>query len=287
VTNTAVCTVFYNKEIFRRLNIQVPATIGQLETASNTLLANGITPFSLANRTQWTGSMYFMFFATRRGGTQPFIDAVDGTGSFLDPAFIHAGDKIQEWVNKGYFLTGFNGLDWDAGQGRAPFYRGEAAMLLMGSWFISQARDESPAEFYANMGIFNFPRDEGGVGDPNTVLGTVGDNFYHISTASMNPDKAFELLTCLMDDAGVQDAINDGRTPPIKNLALSDPLMAEVFAQVQSAPDIQLWYDQSLSADVADVHKITSQEIFGGTLSSAAAARRLQDAQEAYLSSGR
>ena len=280
--NVSVCTVFYNKEIFAQYNLSIPATIQELEASCDTLKANGIIPFSLANKTQWTGSMYFMFLATRRGGTQPFIKAVDGSGSFMDPAFIYAGEKIQEWVNKGYFNTGFNGLDEDSGQARQILYRGEAAMHIMGSWFNTNAQIESP-EFHAKMGIFKFPRDDQGVGDPNTVIGTVGDNFYHVSASSKNPDKAFELITHLIDDEAINDALNDGRIPPVKNVSLSDPILAELFAQVQSAPDMQLWYDQSLSPEVADVHKVTSQEIFGGTLTPQDAAQQLQDAQAAYL----
>jgi raffinose/stachyose/melibiose transport system substrate-binding protein len=282
VQNVAICSVWYNKEIFAKYNLAVPDTIQELEAVCNTLVNNGITPFTLANKTQWTGSMYFMFLATRRGGTQPFIKAVDGSGSFMDPAFIYAGEKIQEWVNKGYFITGFNGLDWDSGQSRAPLYRGESAMLIMGSWFNSQALTESP-EFYAKMGIFKFPRDEQGVGDPNTVIGTVGDNFYHVAESSQNKAKAFELITYLVDEAGIKDALDDGRIPPVKDVILEDPILAELFAQVQAAPDMQLWYDQSLSPEVADVHKVTCQEIFGGTLSPGAAAQQLQDAQAAYL----
>jgi len=282
VQNVAVCTVFYNKEIFARYNLAIPATIGELEAACETLKQNGITPFSLANKTQWTGSMYFMFLATRHGGTGPFIKAVDGSGSFLDPAFIYAGEKIQEWVNKDYFITGFNGMDWDAGQARTILYQGRSAMLIMGSWFNSQALSESP-EFHAKMGIFKFPRDENGVGDPNTVIGTVGDNFYHVAASSKHKEKAFDLITRLIDDYAVQDALDDGRIPPVKNVALDDPILAELFAQVQAAPDMQLWYDQSLSPEVADVHKITSQEIFGKTLSPQAAAQQLQDAQAEYL----
>ncbi|AEF81596.1 extracellular solute-binding protein [Leadbettera azotonutricia] len=280
--NVSVCTVFYNKELFAKYNIAVPTTIRELEAACDTLKKNGITPFSLANKTQWTGSMYFMFLATRRGGTQPFINAVDGSGTFLDPAFIYAGEKLQEWVNKGYFNTGFNGLDEDSGQARQILYRGEAAMHIMGSWFNSSALTESP-EFAAKMGIFKFPRDEQGSGNPNTVIGTVGDNFYHVASSSKNQAKAFELISHLIDDNGIADALDDGRIPPVKGVKLSDPILAELFGQVQAAPDIQLWYDQSLSPEVADVHKVTSQEIFGGTLSPRAAAQQLQDAQAAYL----
>jgi raffinose/stachyose/melibiose transport system substrate-binding protein len=283
MANVAVCTVFYNKEIFARYNLQIPNTIRELEAICDTLKQNGITPFALANKTQWTGSMYFMFFATRRGGVQPFISAVDGSGSFTDPAFIYAGEKIQEWVKKDYFNTGFNGLDEDSGQARQILYRDEAAMHLMGSWFNSTVITEKPEYKNEKMGIFKFPRDEDGVGNPDTVIGTVGDNFYHVAASSKYPDKTFELITHFIDEEGAADILADGRIPPLKGVVLEDPILAELFAQIESAPDMQLWYDQSLSPEVSEVHKVTSQEIFGLTLSPQAAAQQLQDAQAAYL----
>jgi raffinose/stachyose/melibiose transport system substrate-binding protein len=280
--NVAVGVIFYNKEIFNKFRLAVPATIRELETVCDTLKKNNIFPFALGNKTQWTGSMYYMALATRRGGIQPFIKAVDGSGSFMDPAFIYAGEKIQDWVKKGYFITGFNGLDWDSGQARAPIYRGEAAMVFMGSWFNMQALNENPV-YHSKMGFFKFPRDEEGTGNPNTAFGTVGDNFYHVSASSKNPEKAFELITRLIDDTAVKDAIADGRIPPVKGVTLRDPVLKELFDQIQAAPELQLWYDQSLSFEVSDVHKITSQQIFGRTLTPNAAAQRLQDAQTAYL----
>ncbi|MDR2952727.1 MAG: extracellular solute-binding protein [Treponema sp.] len=282
MNNVALGMIFYNKEIFAKYNIPVPATIRELEAACDTLKKNNIFPFALGNKTQWTGSIYYMCLATRRGGTQPFINAVNGTGTFLDPAFIYAGEKIQEWVKKGYFITGFNGLDWDSGQARAPVYRGEAAMVLMGSWFNMQALNENPV-FYSKMGFFKFPRDEQGTGNPNTAFGTIGDNFYHVSASSKNPAKAFELITRLIDDEAVKDAISDGRIPPIKGVTLKEKNLIELLAQAQAAPELVLWYDQSLSFEVAEVHKVTCQEIFGGTLTPRAAAQKLQDAQAAYL----
>jgi len=282
VNNVASGVIFYNKELFNKYKLAVPTTIRELETVCDTLKKNNIFPFALANKTQWTGSIYYTALATRRGGTQPFQKAVDGSGTFMDPAFIYAGEKILEWVNKGYFITGFNGLDWDAGQARAPLYRGEAAMVLMGSWFNMQALNENPV-FYSKMGFFKFPRDEEGTGNPNTAFGTIGDNFYHVSASSQNPAKAFELITCLIDDTAVKDAIADGRIPPVKGINLTDPNLRELFTQIQAAPEVQLWYDQSLSFEVSEVHKITSQQIFGGTLTPQQAAQRLQDAQAAYL----
>jgi raffinose/stachyose/melibiose transport system substrate-binding protein len=282
VQNVSVCTVFYNKELFAKYGITVPLTISELEAACDTFVQNGIIPFSLANKTQWTGSMYFMFLATRRAGITPFINGVDGSGPFTAPNFIYAGEKIQEWVKKGYYNNGFNGLDEDSGQARQLMYNGAAAMHIMGSWFNSSALSENP-DFAKKMGIFKFPADEQGSGNPNTVIGTVGDNFYHVAATSKYPDKAFDLASRLIDDQSIKERMDAGAIPPVKNITLTDPILAELFAQVQAAPDMQLWYDQALSPEVADVHKSTSQEIFGLTMSPQDAANALQNAQAAYL----
>jgi raffinose/stachyose/melibiose transport system substrate-binding protein len=274
--------VFYNKENFQKWGVTPPSTITEFEALCNTLKNKGITPFSLANKTQWTGSMYFMYLATRHGGTEPFIRAVDGSGSFEDPAFIYAGQKIQEWVQKGFFNDGFNGLDEDSGQARSALYTGDAAMHVMGSWFIATVMDENP-EWADQLGMFTFPRDETGVGDPDTVIGTIGDNFYHISSTCKYPEETFKLLTYLLDDAAVQERLSTGRIPPLKDLSIADPRLAELTRITAAAPSVQLWYDQSLSPAVADVHKSTSQEIFGLTMTPEEAAKQLQAAQADYL----
>ena len=51
------CDIFYNKTIFADLGLEVPTTIDELEAVCETLKANGIIPFTLANASKWTGSM--------------------------------------------------------------------------------------------------------------------------------------------------------------------------------------------------------------------------------------
>ena len=94
------CDIFYNKAIFDELGIEVPQTIAELEAACDKIKEAGYYPFSLANLPRWTGSMYYMYLVARHSGNAEFDAAYDGTGSFTSPAFIYAGEKIQEWVNK-------------------------------------------------------------------------------------------------------------------------------------------------------------------------------------------
>ncbi len=270
VENTSVAMFFYNKDLFAKYNLQVPKTLSELETVCDTLKKNGIIPFSLANKTQWTGSMYYMYLVDRFGGAQAFNAAAQRTGSFENEAFTQAGNKIQEWVKKDYFNKGFNGLDEDSGQSRMLLYQEKAAMTLMGSWFLSTAKGETESskdakikDFMKKIGSFSFPAADGGKGDPNSVVGTVGDNFYSVAAGSKDIAGAFKAITYLIDDTAVAKRIEAGRVPPVKGVKVSDPLLQDVLNAVEKAPSVQLWYDQYLPAEVAQVHKDTSQAIFG------------------------
>lgn len=262
VENTAVAMFFYNKELFAKYNLQVPKTTKELEAICDTLKKNGIIPFSLANKTQWTGSMYYMYLVDRIGGASAFKDAAARTGSFENDAFTQAGNTIQDWVKKEYFNKGFNGLDEDSGQSRTLLYSGKAAMTLMGSWFISTVGGENKA-FLGKIGSFPFPAVEGGKGDPNSVVGTIGDNFYSVAAGCKDVAGAFKAVTYLIDDTAAAKRIEAGRIPPLKSTKVSDPLLQSVVDSVAKAPSVQLWYDQYLPPELAQMHKDTSQAIFG------------------------
>lgn len=283
VENISVAGFFYNKEVFDQFGLEEPTTISELEAICDTLVENGIAPFALANATKWTGSMYYQYLATRYGGLEPFAEAAAGTGSFENEAFTYAGEKIQEWVNKGYFCDGFNGMDDDSGQARMLFYSGDAAMDLMGSWFITNVTDESTMMEDGTLGYFPFPALETSDADQSYTLGTLGDNLYSISSNCSDPEAAFKLIQTMLDDQGVADRTAAGKIIPLKSFEAQDPVTNEVLESLSSAAGVQLWYDQYLPSEVAEVHKDTSQELFGLTMTPEEANKEMQDAMQAYL----
>ena len=282
VENVSVAGVFYNKDIFAKYNLQEPKTVTDLEKICDTLKSNGITPFTLANATKWTGSMYYQYFATRFGGTQPFIDAAAGKGSFENDAFKYAGEQIQKWVKAGYFNDGFNGMDDDSGQARQLLYTGKAAMDLMGSWFTSTVYGENK-DFVSKLGFFPFPTVEGKEDNAKLVVGTVGDNFYSVSEECKDKEAAFKAITYLLDDKAVEERKAAGKILPFKDFKASDPLTQKIVDTVNAAPAIQLWYDQYLPPEVAEVHKSASQEVFGMTKTPEQADTEQQSAMKTYL----
>lgn len=285
VENISVAGIFYNTEVFEAYGLEEPTTISELEEICDTLVANGIAPFALANATQWTGSMYFQYLATRYGGLEPFADAASGKGSFESDAFVYAGETIQDWVSKGYFCEGFNGMDDDSGQARMLFYSGEAAMDLMGSWFVSTIAGENQ-QFLddGKLGFFPFPELEGSEADQSLCLGTIGDNLYSVSASSTDPEGAFRLIQSLLDEEAIEERTSLGKIIPLKDFTSDDAVVNEILDTVNSATGIQLWYDQYLPSEVAEIHKQTSQELFALTLTPEEANAELQDAMESYLS---
>ncbi len=281
VENIAVAVIYYNKDIFNQYNLTPPATWDDLLTIVTTLRGAGINPFALANKTKWTSSMYYMYLVDRLGGPEVFASAANRTGgSFEDPVFIQAGEMVQELVNMGAFNEGFNGLDYDTGQSRMLTYAGQAAMELMGTWQIATYKDENP-DFYQNsLGFFPFPAVEGGAGDPSDVVGTVGDNYYHISSTCANPDEAFGVIQYLIDDESVTQRVASGRIPPVAGVAemLEDPVLQEVIGIVENAASVQLWYDQYLPPELGEVHKDTMQALFGLEITPEEAAQRQEEA---------
>ncbi|MDO4491490.1 MAG: extracellular solute-binding protein [Lachnospiraceae bacterium] len=283
IENVSVAGFFYNKEVFEQYNLEEPKTIAELEKVCDTLVENGISPFALANATKWTGSMYYQYLATRFGGLEPFAAAAAGDGSFEDEAFVYAGEKIQEWVEKGYFCEGFNGMDDDSGQARMLFFNGDAAMDLMGSWFVSNVADESTMLEDDTLGFFPFPELETSDANQTYTLGTLGDNLYSVSAKCADTEGAFKLITYLLDDEAVAARKAQGKIIPLKDFEADNDVVNEILDTLGGAAGVQLWYDQYLPSEVAEVHKSTSQEIFGLTKTPQDANAEMQKAIDTYL----
>ncbi len=284
LTDTSVAGIFYNTEMFEEFGLEVPTTVAELEAVCDTLVDNGIVPFTLANANKWTGSMVFMNLATRYGGLEPFAAAVDGSGTFEDECFVYAGEKIQEWVEKGYFPEGVNSMDEDLGQSRQLLYTEEAAMQVIGSWQSGIISGESE-EFHEKLGWFAFPAIEGKEEYASIAIGTVGDQFASFNCTDEKLEAAVQFCQLFSSDEMVATIIENGKIPPVEggSDAVTDPSLVEVTNFVNSATAVQLWYDQYLPASVATVHLDTCQSLFGLSITPEEAAAEFQAAMQAEL----
>jgi raffinose/stachyose/melibiose transport system substrate-binding protein len=272
------CDIFYNKTIFAELGLEVPTTIDELEAVCETLKANGIIPFTLANASKWTGSMYYMYLVARHSGNAEFDAAYtqENGGTFTSPAFIYAGEKIQEWVKKGYFPDGVNSLSADDNQDRALLYDGSAAMMLHGSWQVGGIKADNEEWYNENISVFRFPEDSEAkaAGVPQNVeIGTaigMGMSFNCFkedgSVDQELLDACYVLATQYFNDDTYNAAqVAAGTVPSIKgfNENIEDPNNKYIIDEFFKASNVQLWYDQYLPASVTEVHKNCMTELFG------------------------
>jgi len=275
------CDIFYNKTIFKECGItDVPATIDDLEKDCDILKAKGYVPFSLANASKWTGSMYYMYLVARHSGNDEFNAAYtqENGGSFTSEAFIWAGTKIQDWVKKGYFPDGVNSLSTDDGQDRQLMYDNTCAMMLHGSWQTRSMAQDNADWYNQNIGVFRFPEDAEakakGV-DQNVEVGTaIGNGFSFNCWKSDGTVDQQKLDACYVlatqyynDDTYNQQQMDNSTIPSINGFAdkVTDENTKYIANVFFNATNVQLWYDQYLPASVTEVHKNCMTELFGLT----------------------
>lgn len=184
--------VWYNKAIFAKYNLEPPKTFEEWKDVIKTLKDAGITPIALGNKDKWPGAFYLIYLADRIGGPEVFMNAYTRApgGTFTDPVFIEAGEKIQELVKMGAFPEGFNGLSFT--DEAMIFASEQAAMDVMGNWIMPMVNERNPSMLEEDkLEMFPFPVVEGGKGDPSNLVG--GANIAY-AVSSKAPDLAVELV---------------------------------------------------------------------------------------------
>jgi len=275
---------WYNKDLFAQAGIDAPpATWAEFLDDVQALKAAGITPIALGEGDKWPGMHMWAYLATRIGGKAAFLDAgVNRTGSFTDPAFIQAGEKLQELIALEPFQDGFLGATYS--DEAALVGNGEAAMELMGQWAPAVEIDSSASKEGIGdaLGFFPFPMVEGGAGDINDAVGG-GNGFAIGKNASPEAIDFVKYLTSAENEARL--AAIGVAIPVVKGgeVGLTDPNMIQVQATFAKAEYFQLYYDQALPAAAGSVLNDSTQGIFAGTMTPEEACQAIEDAVAAEL----
>lgn len=270
--------VYYNKQIYADLGLEVPETLAEFEANCDKIKEAGIIPLALGNSSQWPAALTFTYLAMREGGTQPFLDAYnrENGGTFEHESFVKAGAILQDWVQKGYYPDGCNGINYDTGGSRMLFYNGMAAHIVQTNGMFSNCRSEAPEFYENNLGIFNFPAIEGGQGNMKQILG--GGNSYSISASCPYPDEAFELIHALTDKEFGQDSVDiAGVITGVKGVTMPNELTQAADDFIQDAEYIQNFYDQFLPTDLGALHKQTTYDLVGLTTTPEEAAAKMEE----------
>ena len=144
------------------------------------------------------------------------------------------------------------------------------SLIVQTTGFVSNAEVESP-EFFAKMKTGKYPVVEEGAGNIDDMLG--GGNVFSISESCTHKKEAVALLSYLLAQETGQDFLTNAASVPSQlGMKASSPQMQEVMDIIAEAKYVQNYYDQGLPAAMGDLHKETTQAIFGLDSTSAEAA---------------
>lgn len=143
-------SVIYNTQIFDELGLSVPTTWDELLQVSETLQANGVTPFYGTFKDDWTVAQGWYDYAV--GGSLDVIDFFDGLAAEgdrvgPDSTVSFAADFTGPMDRMLQLARDYTNPDAESrayGDGNLAFARGEAAMYLQGPWALGEIAKTAP-----------------------------------------------------------------------------------------------------------------------------------------------
>lgn len=273
--------VFYNKEIFKKYNLEVPKTFEEYKNVVKTLAKNGVTPATVGAKDGWPASFWFMYLADRIGGPKILTDVIHGKAKMTDPAVVKAAKEVQNLVDMGGFEKGASALSNEDAKGY--FMNEKAAMFLTATWELPNytTSPDVKQEFKDKIGYFKFPTYEGGKGtDINSYVGGPGVGLF-VAKDSKVKKEAKDFVGYLVKEWGKKSVTDAGVIPATKvdtsSLKLS-PMYIDILKDLSGASNVTTYFDTQSSPAVSELHHDLMTALFGKQITPKDFAKQQADA---------
>ena len=276
--------VFYRKDMFEDLGLAVPATFAEFETALETIKASGQTPIILGNLDGLGGHHIYTALLYSHQNDRAYADGLiygDPAAKWTDADGVWAAAKLQEWVEKGYFTEGFEGIEY--GDQVSLFENGEGAMMLVGNWFGSTF---AAGPIGDQLGFFLLPGNT--AGGFKMVLGGTSLG-YGIRAGSPNTELAAEYISWMASDraaelwAGVEMLPTVGLADP--SIVAEGTLMGDLVAalnEIVEKDEMGAFIDWS-TPTAFEVHMAAIQDLMASRITPEEFGEALQQDRDAFL----
>ena len=265
------CVIFYNPDIYKRLNLSVPATWDQFIANMEAIKRAGLIPIGNGGLDGWVFETMVGNLAPNFYGATVFFDAVrKGTKTFEDPAFVTAIQKIKDL--EPYMPPMLMGVGYE--DGRALFINEKAAHFIGGSYDAGFFTAQNPSLKYD---IFQSPVAKAG----DTAYAAVyADGSYAMNTATPNRNEALTLLKFFAGKETGEMHVKDLKwvtaVPGVD--ASSDPFISKILSfQKNNTPHIMVVGFRYGQPTGSVELQAAMQGMFGGQLTPAQVAKKIQD----------
>lgn len=165
------CLIYYNTEVFDKLNLEEPKNFDEFKEVVSTLKKNDVIPLALFAQEKWPGLQMYDMAVIGQGQYLGLTGLEDGQTKITDPEYAEAAQKVEEIISLG--LIGQGALNTNASQAFELMGTGKAGMLINGSWFFDDAIAGGWAE---NIDYFKF--------NPFSESGKEEETQWHMSGGS-------------------------------------------------------------------------------------------------------
>lgn len=274
--------VFYNKALFEKYNLTYPTNYAELKKAITTFKENKVIPIAHGNKAKWPAqSSIISCLANRYTGSEWLDNVLAKNGAkFTDPEFVAALTTFKEITDMGAFNKDFSSID--NVQARDYFYRGDAAMMIEGSWAVPDLIEKLTPEMKPNIELGILPAFEGGKGDANVMSGVSATGIAINAKASPEQKTAVENLIMFTTNSDAQKLYAKSNIPvSYKDVDIdsstSDPIYTKLTKLISDHPLVTV-YDSALNSEQADIVNNGLQAIMSNQKTPEQIAEQLQAA---------
>lgn len=265
-TDQSVACMFYNKEMFDKLNLEIPKTFDDLKKVCQTFLDNGITPLTVGGKEPWTIAMYHDLLALRAVGSEGVVSATGKETDFSDPGFLEAATCLRELVDMGAFPDGSAGISRE--ESEVPFFQGQIPMYLNGSWTATRVYKDSSL-VKDKVVAAPFPTLENGKAGVTDFTGGP-DTAFAVSADTKDPALTTEVAQYIAYELAIGKYKIGSSILPYTNVDIDEseinPLLMDIYKFTKDASSYTIWWDNLMEGKDATVYLNKLQELFVGNI---------------------
>lgn len=210
-------TLFYNKEIFARYEVEVPVTFDEFVAACEVFKKNGVTPITSSLTDAWAAKSVILPSLIAAEDPSVIEKIVNLEADFSsNPAVLAAVENLSILAKNGYFLEG--ALNTDYGSSQALFTGKEAAMYAMFSWAAGDLASDP------SFDIMSWPQTNPDV-NMDDVVTLWGSSYsgYLVNSNPVSKDIAVKVAEyCAMTEAEYFNEVNKMPTSLDTGIEISD-----------------------------------------------------------------